>query len=507
MLTSLPPSAEAPPEQETTPQPVRRDVVIAGLILGLVAGAIVCYFAMSGSAAQQSEETREISAASWLGKSADDKGVRTASSAPPSATDRQPETPTRYAPTKEESAALPAEPDVGSARPEEDKAAEGRIVKQGTVQKGMPVIKSLTRLGLSVADAHAIISALDGVFDFRKARPGQSFEVHVDSATQKPTYFRYDVSITEVYEVKLGKGSLVGARKHIRTQKRERRFGGTIASSLFKALSEQRAHPTLAGKIVEVLAHEVDFYKAQRPGDTFRVIVEEESLDGTFIAYGPVLALEYKGTKSGKKRFFRFAAGKDSPTYFDEKGISVPRSVISIPLHYTRITSPFGRRYHPILKRRKLHNGVDFSAPRGTHVWACQAGKVTIASRRGANGNLVSVDHGEGLSSFYAHLQGFALGIKPGTQVRERQIIGYVGSTGRSTGAHLHFGLKRNGRFIDPLKYKVRPGRPAPPKYRSKLKAIIAERGRLLDKTRIRPPASPLSEAPKDGEVLGLEDL
>ncbi|MCP4676075.1 MAG: M23 family metallopeptidase [Deltaproteobacteria bacterium] len=504
MLTAQPQPTEAPPEQEGAPQQIRRDVIIAGLVLGLVAGAIVCYFAMSGSAAQTSAKTHEVSAASWLGGNAD-SGVQTASATAPSTADQLPETPTQYAPTPEESTA-PIEPVVVDEKPEEE-AAKRQVIKQGTVQKGKAVIKSLTHLDLSVADAHAIITALDGIFDFRKARPGQSFEVHVDSDTKKPTYFRYDVSITEAYEVKRKRDGLVGARKHIPTQKRERRFGGTIASSLFKALSEQDAHPTLAGKIVEVLAHEVDFYKAQRPGDTFRVIVEEESLDGTFIAYGPVLALEYNGTKSGKKRFFRFKAGRDDPTYFDEKGISVPRSVISIPLHYTRITSPFGRRYHPILKRRKLHNGVDFSAPRGTHVWACQAGKVTISSRKGANGNLVAINHEEGLTSFYAHLQGFAPGIKPGVKVRERRTIGYVGSTGRSTGPHLHFGLKRNGRFIDPLKYKVRPGRPAPPRYRSKLKAIIAERGRLLDKTRIRPPAAPLSEAPKDEEVLGLEDF
>ncbi len=501
MSTIDPPPAEPPTEQvETSPQ-TRRDVIIAGAILGLVIGALTCYFAVSRIGSSAGDARQEISAAAWVGGGAADSGADHEAVAQ---AEGQPETAVvHYAPTKEELEA----PALGPETAVEVDAAAGPLVKQGTVVKGMPVIKSLTRLGLSGADAHAIIAALDGIFDFRRARPGQSFEVRLDSTTGRPRYFRYDVSITEVYEVRLKGERLVGKKKNIPTKKKLRRYGGTIASSLYKALSELSAHPSLSGRIVEVLANEVDFYKAQRPGDTFRVIVEEESLDGQFIGYGPVEALEYNGVKSGKKRFFRFAAGDDASTYYSQKGISVPRSVISIPLHYTRLSSPFGKRYHPILKRKKLHNGVDFAAPYGTPVWACQAGRVTCASRKGANGNLVGIQHAESLQSFYAHLQRFAAGIKPGAQVRERQVIGYVGSTGRSTGPHLHFGLKKGGRFIDPLKYKVRPGRPAPPRYRAKLKALIAEQGRLLDQTRIRPPAAPLSAEPDEDEILGLEDL
>ena len=298
-----------------------------------------------------------------------------------------------------------------------------------------------------------------------------------------------------------------GRKKVIPTKKRTRRFGGTIASSLYAALKALEAHPSLAGRIVEVLSTQVNFYKEQRPGDTFRVIVEEETYADTFLGYGPVLALEYNGVKAGQKRFYRFAAGSAEPTYYDTKGVSVPRSVISIPLHYTRISSPFGVRYHPVLKRKKLHNGVDFAASTGTPVWACKEGEVTIAGTRGANGKLVAIKHEEGLESYYAHLSRFASGIKQGVKVRKRQVIGYVGSTGRSTGPHLHFGLKRNGKFIDPLKYKIQPGRPAPPKYRPALKKLIAQRAKELDRTPIEAPDAPLAKVPEAGtEVLGLEE-
>jgi murein DD-endopeptidase MepM/ murein hydrolase activator NlpD len=291
------------------------------------------------------------------------------------------------------------------------------------------------------------------------------------------------------------------------TEKRVRSFGGTISKSLYAAFEELGAFPSLTGSVVDVLSTQVDFFKEQRPGDTFRVLIEEESLKGTFLGYGPVLAMEYSGVKSGVRRFFRFQAGDDDPTYYDAKGISVPRSEIRIPLHYTRISSLFGMRFHPVLKQKKLHNGVDFAAPAGTPVWACADGVVSLAAQAGANGNLVSIQHGDGLSSFYAHLSRFAAGLKSGTSVHARQTIGFVGSTGRSTGPHLHFGLKKNGKFIDALKYKVRPGRPAPPKYAAQLAQVIRERGAQLDRMKIAAPSGPLDKVPDaETEVLGVED-
>jgi murein DD-endopeptidase MepM/ murein hydrolase activator NlpD len=491
MLMSDPTPASASSPQTDERRQARRGVLLAAGILGVLALAIASYLAFSLSKKTDLSEKGEISAAEWVGSGAAEAGTRADS---------------KYAPTAEELSVTP--------NPQNDDRQNGsgerdQQVMHGSVQKGKPVINSLTSLGLSMGDAYALITALNGIYDFRRARPGQSFEVQVDESTKKPNYFRYDVSLTEVYEVTRHGVGLKGSRKHIETQKTIKRFGGTIASSLYTALVEIGAHPSMSGKIVGVLAHKVNFYKAQRPGDTFRVIIEQESLDGHFLGYGPVIALEYNRKKAGKERFFRFKAGQAVATYYDSKGISVPRSVISIPLHYTRISSPFGRRYHPILKRRIFHNGVDFAASRGTPIWACSEGKVITAARVGANGNLVVIDHGNNLRSMYAHMQRFASSIKAGVTVKERQVIGYVGSTGRSTGPHLHFGLKKNGRFIDPLKYKVQPGQPVAPKYRAKLRAEMKKQGNALDGISIRPPSSPIRDTP-DGEteeVLGLEEL
>jgi murein DD-endopeptidase MepM/ murein hydrolase activator NlpD len=484
------PAEQAPSE----PPGTRRSALIAVAVFLALGGALAALFALGGGGG---EEAIDISAADWIGAGATDGG-QVASTGEASATGE----PGQELP----SAAQDGAGDEGS-HGDGDVVPEGRVVKKGEVAIGVPVIKTLAKLGLSARDSQTLINALDGIFDFRKARPGHKLEIHLDEQAGTPVYFRYEASIIDVYEVRKQGSEFRGRKKHIPTKKITRRYGGTIASSLYAALSKLGAHPSLAGRIVEVLSTQVNFYKEQRPGDTFRVLVDEESYSETFLGYGPVLALEYNGVKAGQQRFFRFAAGSADPTYYSQKGISVPRSVISIPLHYTRISSPFGVRYHPVLKRKKLHNGVDFAAAPGTPVWACKEGTITIASTRGANGKLVTIDHGDALQSYYAHLSRFAGGIREGATVRQRQVIGYVGSTGRSTGPHLHFGLKKNGRFIDPLKYKIQPGRPAPPKYRPALKKLIVSRGGELDGIRIRPPQEPLAKVPEAGEeVLGLEE-
>jgi murein DD-endopeptidase MepM/ murein hydrolase activator NlpD len=254
--------------------------------------------------------------------------------------------------------------------------------------------------------------------------------------------------------------------------------------------------------VADILAKQVDFLKAQRPGDTFRVVVEEESLDGEILGYGAVLALEYKGAKAGRMRLFRFQEKGSDPTYYDEKLVSIPRSALTIPLYYSSMTSPFGVRMHPVLKVRKMHTGVDFSAPPGTPVWSCAEGQVTFAGNKGANGNLVSIRHESGLMSHYAHLQRIEPGIKSGGNVKRRQVIGYVGSTGRSTGPHLHWGITLNGKPIDPLKYRIIPGKKVAAAQRGALQSVVSRLGGVLDGIHIEPPKGELAVVPDNDEPM-----
>jgi murein DD-endopeptidase MepM/ murein hydrolase activator NlpD len=160
-------------------------------------------------------------------------------------------------------------------------------------------------------------------------------------------------------------------------------------------------------------------------------------------------------------------------------------------------------RFHPILKRRILHSGVDMVAPTGTPVRATLDGKVTFKGRRGGYGNLVILDHDGGLKSYYAHLSRFARHLRKGKKVRQKQVIAYVGSTGRSTGPHLHFGLKKGGKFVDPLAFRVRPGRPVPARYRTALRRISRERRRRMRRLVVWPLDDLPAHVPKK-EILDL---
>jgi len=172
-----------------------------------------------------------------------------------------------------------------------------------------------------------------------------------------------------------------------------------------------------------------------------------------------VHALEYDGQRTGKVQAFYYTASNSTGQFYDDTGRAMQGGWLRTPLRYERLSSGFNpRRFHPILKRTMPHLGVDYAAATGTPVWAAADGRVIFAGRKGANGNLIIIRHGGGFETAYAHLLRIKSGIRPGTFVKQRELIGFVGSTGRSTGPHLHFGLKKYNRSIDPLAELNGPG-------------------------------------------------
>ncbi len=467
-----------------------RPLFISGLVMATLVGVFIGMVLASG-AGNPGEAPPAKDATAWL-------PPETAEPSEPAPSEEGTDGPAdEPAGAMETPDAPPGEPPVDSnAGP----AANDRV-HGGEVKSGKPVISSLTAIGLSAGEAQLVINALDGIFDFRRAQPGQRFEVEFDEA-HRVRRFRYHASKTEIYTVERTGDALKGRKITVATQTKQRTFGGTITTSLFGTLQDLGARPALAAMVADILSRQVDFLKAQRPGDTFRVVVEEESLNGEILGYGAVLALEYKGAKAGRMRLFRFQEKGSDATYYDEKLVSIPRSALTIPLYYTSMTSPFGVRMHPVLKVRKMHTGVDFSASPGTPVWSCAEGQVTFAGNKGANGNLVSIRHESGLMSHYAHLQRIEPGIRSGVNVKRRQVIGYVGSTGRSTGPHLHWGITQNGKPIDPLKYRIIPGKKVAAAQRGALQSVVSRLGGVLDGIHIEPPKGELAVVPDNDEPM-----
>ena len=209
------------------------------------------------------------------------------------------------------------------------------------------------------------------------------------------------------------------------------------------------------GQLVDLFAWDINFYTDTHPGDRWRVVVEKQYLDQQFFRYGRILAAEYSGRTVGTLRAFAHdpGAGGGPAQYYDERGQAIAKSFLKTPLRFVRISSKFDRkRFHPILHRTKAHLGVDYAAPTGTPIWASASGRVVECGSKPGSGNTVVIQHGNGLSTRYYHLQRFAAGMRAGRQVRQKDLIGYVGATGLATGPHLHFAVTKDGAFVDPTR-------------------------------------------------------
>lgn len=335
---------------------------------------------------------------------------------------------------------------------------EGRIVR-GNVEQGDSMGQILRREGLEPAQADELIRALSGALDFRKIRAGQSFELGFDGAGRLES-FSFEVSKTSSVRVKrTSDGKLDAQKVEASTELRKETLGGEIEGSLYRALKRSGEDTTLVAFFVDVFAYDLNFYIDTHPGDTYRLIVEKNYLEDEFIGYGRVLAAEYQGQAGTFHAFWWQKPGSDEGAYYDAKGQAVEKTFLKTPLKFARISSGFNpRRMHPVLHVRKGHWGTDFAAPPGTPIWSAAPGRITYRGYRGAAGNCVIVNHDNGLQTIYMHMSKFQRGQGVGSRVRAKDVIGYVGSTGRSTGPHLHFGVKKNGHYIDPQKMKMTRG-------------------------------------------------
>ena len=364
--------------------------------------------------------------------------------------------------------------------------------------------------GASPNEANELIGALQKVVDFRRGKPDDLLIFERDADKQLRT-FEYRAGVTEVYRAVRGEnGALRGLRLEIPVERRRVAKGTFIAGSLGHSLSALGLGRTLAGIVTEAFDGRIAFTRDTRTGDSVKLIVDEEYVDGAFLRYGSVHAIEYASERAGKLQVFWFDPDEDDAEFFDGTGRALHGGWLRVPVRYDHISSPYNlRRRHPILKRIMPHLGIDYSASTGTPVWAAADGTVTFAGPRGPNGNLVSLRHANGFESHYAHLWKISAGIRPGVRVSQRAVVGFVGSTGRSTGPHLHFAIKRHGRFVDPASQLNGPGEALPASQQARFRSTAQRLRGELEHIALAPPPSsdndPLkAEEPPDDEDLDL---
>ncbi len=311
----------------------------------------------------------------------------------------------------------------------------------------------LRALRLPNALSVPVVRAMRAVVNMRSLQPGDTIVVMRDPASADQVR-RVELrrSPTEVYAATVDDRGEWRAEHIEMTQSTVRVAAGfRVEGTLEDTLRAAHLQPDIVTRLQEVFPL-LDLGRELRQGDVVRLIVQEDRLNGTFFRYTNVEAIEYRGAM-GHRRAFHQSTGARSGDFYDSRGRTFDRGPLRPPVNPARVTSPFNpRRMHPVLRRIMPHQGTDFGAPMGAQVFAAADGTVTFAANSGPTGNLVRLSHPQlGVETGYAHLSRFAEGLRVGMHVRVHQLIGYVGSTGRSTGPHLHFSLKRGGQFIDAM--------------------------------------------------------
>jgi murein DD-endopeptidase MepM/ murein hydrolase activator NlpD len=238
------------------------------------------------------------------------------------------------------------------------------------------------------------------------------------------------------------------------------RLEGVVESSLFGAMDGAGGDPELAVRIAQIYQWDIDFLRDIRKGDTFVVVVDRQTVEGEFFGWGTVFATRFV---NDGRTLDAVVYPDDSGRlgYYDLEGQPLRKQFLRSPLKFSRVTSRFSMsRFHPVLRRRMPHYGVDYGAPTGTPAHVTADGTVTFAGRKGGGGNMVTVRHTNGYETNYLHLSRYAKGVRRGTRVSQGQVIGYVGSTGLSTAPHLDYRVTLNGKWINPLRISSPPVKP-----------------------------------------------
>lgn len=332
------------------------------------------------------------------------------------------------------------------------------LIFKDEVKKNQFLADILLSYNVDYSVIDLLVKRSKNVFDVRRIRRGNNYSVlcNNDSA-QQVQYFVYEKSPTEyvVFDLRDSVHVHMGEKE---IQIKINSASGVINSSLWNAMVDNNINPNLANELSDVYAWAIDFFGIQK-GDYFKVIYEDLYVEDKSIGIGKVKAALFN--HANHDYFAFYFAGDSTGDFFDEEGNSLRRTFLKAPLHYRRISSGFSHsRLHPVLKKRMPHLGVDYAAAVGTPVVSVGDGKVIYARYKGANGNIVKVKHNGTYTTAYLHLSKFGKGIKEGVFVKQGQVIGYVGSTGRSTGPHLDFRFYRNGQPINPLKVESPPAKP-----------------------------------------------
>lgn len=300
-------------------------------------------------------------------------------------------------------------------------------------------------------------------FDVRNLRSGKKYTILTDKKTPATAqYFIYDPH--PYFYVVFDLRDTLGIKKIDREiETRERVASGVIESSMWNAMMDNGLSMDLAANMEDVFGWVIDFHHVQK-GDKFKVIFDEKFIEGERVGVGRIYGGLFRHYDDDTYAMYYEPGVEKFVGYYDSEGKSMKRAFLRAPLKYSRISSGYGMRYHPIKRRRKAHLGTDYAAPRGTPIYAVGNGTISKASYTRGNGKYIKIRHNNRYSTQYLHMNGFAKGMRVGKKVKQGQVIGYVGSTGMATGPHVCFRFWKDGRQVNHRRLKFPPPEPLPTK-------------------------------------------
>jgi murein DD-endopeptidase MepM/ murein hydrolase activator NlpD len=324
----------------------------------------------------------------------------------------------------------------------------------------------LQKLDVTPKEIHQLVLASKPHKDLGRINPGTKFQVIFNPSV--PTDLmavNLKLSHQQILRLKKIDGHWTANIETKEVTTRIVTFKGSVESTLWESALDAQMNPNLIADLAEIFAWQVDFSREVQIGDKWRLSVEEELVQGEHIGWGSILSAEYVN-RGEVHTAVLFKKDDETVGYFTPEGNSLKKVFLKSPIQYGRISSRFSKkRFHPVLKYNRPHLGVDYAAPIGTPIRAVGDGTVEFAAYSGGGGNVIKIRHNSVYQSAYKHLSRFAKGIRRGAKVQQGQTIGYVGSTGLSTGPHLHYEFYVNGSFVDPLNQKFPTAEPISQNY------------------------------------------
>ena len=336
--------------------------------------------------------------------------------------------------------------------------------KTEKVKKGETLASIFSRLKLDPKELHKIVRLGESTAKLKRLIPGEELKFMIIDG--KLSEMIYVINDTQSLHVLRSGDSFTASEVKLELNKRIAYAAGKIESSLFIAAQEAGIPGSMTMELAGIFGWDIDFVLDVKTGDRFSLVYEEFFYDGKKVKNGAILAAEFMN-KGKTYRAVRYVDADGRAEYFTPEGQSMRKRFLRTPVDFTRISSKFGSRFHPVLNRMRAHKGVDYAAPTGTPINAAGDGKITFIGKKGGYGNTVEIQHAGRYSTVYAHMKSFKRGLKKGDRVLQGDIIGYVGSSGLATGPHLHYEFRINGIHRNPLTVKLPDATPITAKYRT----------------------------------------